>query len=250
MTPDERQLISGLFDRMRGFGSPQKDRDAETLINESVRSLPDAPYMLVQSVLVQEHALQQANERIQALEEQVRNLQAQDAGRSQASGGSFLGGLFGTGRPAEPPRSGSGVPQIGSRAVPTPPGDNRTPLTPQGGPQPAASPWQQAAPGGGGFMRTAMATAAGVAGGMLVAGAIGNMLGGSHAHASQAGQAGQAGATGASTDATGNNNATSSNEPRAEQASNTDQTQQQQDSGYSDASWDDGGDFGGGDFDI
>src|SRR5262245_56281442 len=142
MTPDERQLISGLFDRMRGFGSPQKDRDAETLINESVRSMPDAPYMLVQSVLVQEHALQQANERIQALEDQVRNLQGQNAGQGQSSGGSFLGGLFGTGRPAEPPRAGSGVPQIGSRAVALP-GDDRTPLAPQqAAPQPAASPWQ------------------------------------------------------------------------------------------------------------
>ncbi len=248
MTPDERQLISGLFDRMRGFGSPQKDRDAETLINDSVRSMPDAPYMLVQSVLVQEHALQQANERIQALEEQVRNLQAQDAGHGQASSGSFLGGLFGTGRPAaEPSRAGSSVPQIGSRAVP-PPGDSRTLLTPQAGPQPAAAPWQQAAAGGGGgFMRTAMATAAGVAGGMLAAGAIRDLMGGSTANASQAGRAGS---TGAAATSASNNNATGTNEPRAEQANNTDQSQQQQDSGHSDASWDSGGDFGGGDFDV
>ena len=48
----------------------------------------------------------------------------------------------------------------------------------------AAQPMQQAAPAaGGGFMRSAMATAAGVAGGMLAANAISGMLGGNHAHA-------------------------------------------------------------------
>lgn len=43
MTPQERQLITGLFDRMRGFGAPEKDTEAEALINQSVRALPDVP---------------------------------------------------------------------------------------------------------------------------------------------------------------------------------------------------------------
>ena len=72
MTPEERQLIAGLFDRMRSFGAPDKDREAEALIGQSVRSNPDAPYMLVQSVLVQEQALQAANDRVQELEDQLR----------------------------------------------------------------------------------------------------------------------------------------------------------------------------------
>src|SRR5262245_65518122 len=67
VTPEDRHLITGLFDRMRGIGAPTKDRDAEALINQSVRSFPDAPYMLVQSVLIQELALQQATARIQGL---------------------------------------------------------------------------------------------------------------------------------------------------------------------------------------
>ena len=75
MTPEERQLITGLFDRMRSYGSPDKDREAETTINEALRTVPDAPYMLVQSVLAQEHALQETGKRIQELEQQVRNLQ-------------------------------------------------------------------------------------------------------------------------------------------------------------------------------
>jgi hypothetical protein len=51
VTPEEQQLISDLFDRMRSFGVTVKDREAEVLINQSVRSFPDAPYMLVQSAL-------------------------------------------------------------------------------------------------------------------------------------------------------------------------------------------------------
>jgi hypothetical protein len=161
----------------------------------------------------------------------VRALQGEGAGPGQGTGGgSFLGGLFGTGRPAAEPR-GVSVPQIGSRAVP-PPGDNRTALTPQAAPTPAA-PWQQAASGGGGsFLRTAMATAAGVAGGMLVAGAIRDLMGG-NAQANPAGNTAATGATG--TGAAGA-------EPRPEQAQHVDQAQQ--DAGYTDAAWD-GGDFGG-----
>ncbi len=181
MTPEERELINGLFERMRSFGAPEKDRDAEALISQGVRATPDAAYMLVQSVLVQEQALQEAGSRIQALEEQVRDLQG---GRERTSGsGSFLGGLLGTGRAASEPRSGS-VPQIGARATPSAYDDRRPWSPPQNAPpqQPASPP--QAA--GGGFLRSAMATAAGVAGGMLAAGAIRDMLGGGSAHANTA----------------------------------------------------------------
>ena len=66
MTPEERQLISGLFERMRSYGAPDKDRDAEALIAREVRANPDATYMLVQSVLVQEQALEASNNRVQA----------------------------------------------------------------------------------------------------------------------------------------------------------------------------------------
>ena len=112
MTPDERQLINGLFDRMRAYDLPQKDREAEALINQAVRATPDAPYMLVQSVLVQEQALEAANARVQELEARVREL---EGAQPQQGGGSFLGGLFGGARP-DPERRSSSVPAIGSRA--------------------------------------------------------------------------------------------------------------------------------------
>jgi uncharacterized protein len=164
MTPDERQLINGLFDRMRGYNLPQKDREAEALINEAVRATPDAPYMLVQSVLVQEQALEAANARVEELEARVREL---EGAQPQQGSGSFLGGLFGGARP-EPERRAGSVPAIGSRAGSVP---SMFPGRAQAAPEPAQ-------PATGGFMRTAMTTAAGVAGGMLLAEGIRNMMGG------------------------------------------------------------------------
>lgn len=228
MTPEERQMITGLFDRMRSYGTPQKDREAETIINEGVRSTPDAGYMLVQSVLVQEQALQEAGNRIKDLEEQVRNLRSTGQERAPESG-SFLGGLFGAGRPASQPGPSS-VPVIGSRA-PAPSAYEQD----QQRPWSQSPPQQQAAPAGGGFLRSAMATAAGVAGGMLAAGAIRDLMGG-----------------------TANSNSANPNAPVATNASsgtdtaNTEQARQdweqdvRQDAADDDSSWGDSG----GDLDI
>jgi hypothetical protein len=190
MTPEERQLITGLFDRMRGFNLPDKDREADSLINESMVSVRDAPYMLVQSVLIQEQALQQADARIKDLEEKVRALES--AGQQRPSGsGSFLGGLFGSRPSAEQaggPGRGPSVPVVGGRATPSV-YDSR-PASPawsqQPPPQPGGPFAQGAQPAGGGFLQSALSTAAGVAGGVLVANAIGNMLGGHGAHAGTA----------------------------------------------------------------
>lgn len=205
MTPDERQLISGLFDRMRANGPADKDREADSLINQAVRQTPDAGYLLVQSVLAQEHYLQQASSRIEELEERMRHLedeldrQQQPAQRAPAGGGSFLGGLFGGGRPAEaqPQARQGSVPSFGGgrqQASAAPAGTPWGRQQPQGGQagtfgqqrgafgQPPTQ-QQPAAAAGGGFMRSALTTAAGVAGGMMAANALQGMLGGSSANA-------------------------------------------------------------------
>jgi len=181
VTPEDRQLITGLFDRMRSFGAPTKDVDADVLINQSMRATPDAPYMLVQSVLVQEHALQQASARIQDLEENIRTLQRDQQGQSPGSG-SFLGGLFGAARPASERRGDGSVPEVGARGTPSAYGDQSPWAQGQGVPQ-------ERAPASGGFLQSAMSTVAGVAGGMLAAGALRDLLGGS-AHANPAHAAG------------------------------------------------------------
>jgi hypothetical protein len=190
MTPEERDLIAGLFERMRGMGSIDKDREAEDFIVRSVRQTPDAAYMLVQSVLVQENALQQAGDRIEELEDRVRELERSQP-RAAQGGGSFLGGLFGGGRSQEEPR-GSSVPPIGSRREDSRYEEPRGGGSPWGGQQRAGAfgqggPLQQQ--GGGGFLRGAMTTAAGVAGGMLLANSIGGLMGGKESGKAQASEA-------------------------------------------------------------
>ena len=205
MNGEERQLITSLFDRMRNVGAVEKDRDADALINQSVRQIPDSAYMLVQSVLVQENALQQAGERIEELEDRVRQLEDDVARRAQPqqSSGGFLGGLFGGGAPATAARGS--VPSIGSGRAPSSGGGAWGNAPGIGQQRPSQQAWgnqpqqgvgapQQQAPAGGGFMRSAMTTAAGVAGGMLVAGAISNMMKGDTAHAAGAPSAGEGGA--------------------------------------------------------
>jgi len=193
MTPDERQLISGLFDRMRSNGTVEKDREAESLINQAVRQTPDAAYLLVQSVLAQEHFLQQAASRIEDLEARLRELEdevAQQAPAQRTGGGSFLGGLFGGGQsaPRQSARPSGSVPSFGGRGAASPQyGQAGSPWNQQSrgsaGTGQGSAPWggqQQQAAGarGGGFMASALTTAAGVAGGMLAANALSNMFGG------------------------------------------------------------------------
>lgn len=151
MDTNERQLIDGLFDRLRrvdGQATP-RDAEAERLIRQQIGSLPAAPYYMAQAILVQEQALAASQQRIEELERQAVE---------RPAGGGLLGSLFGAGpRPAAPPPRPMGRAPMGSG-----PGMAR-PGGPWGG-------------GGGGFMAGAMQTAMGVAGGMLVANAIGSMF--------------------------------------------------------------------------
>jgi uncharacterized protein len=182
MTPEERQMIANVFDRMRAVGRFEKDRDADAFINQSVRQMPDSPYLLIQSVLVQEQALAGADERIRMLEDQVASLEAARASAPQASSGGFLGGLFGSKPTASVPVTGRQSASFGGGGAPSSsPWGNQPAGNPAGGYQsPQGQPQYQqpgaAAPAGGGFMKQAMTTAAGVAGGMLAANAIGNMM--------------------------------------------------------------------------
>jgi uncharacterized protein len=174
MTPDERQMIANVFDRMRAVGPVDKDRDAEAFINQSVRQIPDSAYLLIQSVLVQEQALIGAEQRIRQLEDQVAQLEARAPAPAAASGG-FLGGLFGSKAAPAPSRQSSGF--GGAPAQGGSPWGNQAPAQAyQQQPQYQQQPMQAAPAAGGGFMKSAMTTAAGVAGGMLAANAIGNMM--------------------------------------------------------------------------
>jgi len=162
MTPEERELIAGLFDRLQKLEGVAKDRDAEQLIRDGVRQAPDALYLLVQSVLVQEQALQQADARIRDLEGQVANLSSGDVGsRAGTAGGSFLAGARGFQRSPE-----GSVPSAGRQISDPPPQRPDYPQAPQSS--------------GGGFLSSALSTATGVTGGMLLAESIRGLFGGGH----------------------------------------------------------------------
>src|SRR5471030_2898466 len=68
MQSQERDLITGLFGRLQPFESQPRDGEAEALIKDSIARQPAGPYLLVQTVLVQEQALKAAQERIAELE--------------------------------------------------------------------------------------------------------------------------------------------------------------------------------------
>jgi hypothetical protein len=69
MSPDERQLLAGLFDRTRAASANPRDKEAEAFIAEAVREQPYATYLLAQAVIVQDQALGAANEKLQQLEQ-------------------------------------------------------------------------------------------------------------------------------------------------------------------------------------
>ena len=164
MNPQERQVLADLFERIRSAAVAPRDAEAEAFITEAVRAQPYAPYLLAQTALVQQQALDAAAQRIQELEARAQPL--------QESG--FLGNLgrslFGGGQPA--PRPGYDAGAYQRAAAPPPPAAPAyaPPSGPWGAPQPA--------PRSGGFLAGAMTTATGVAGGLLAVNAIESLLGG------------------------------------------------------------------------
>ena len=184
MSPEERQLLQGVFDRMRNNANGQRDPEADRLIADNVRQQPYSPYYLTQAVIVQEQALQAASQRIQQLEQQ-----AQQAPQHSSGGGGFLSSIFGSGAAAsrEPvPAQRPPVWNQGSTQAPPPgygqqPGYGQPQQQGYGQPQQQGGPWgaqQPQAPAGGGFLKGALGTAAGVAGGALMFEGIRGLMGG------------------------------------------------------------------------
>lgn len=170
MTPQERDLVTHLLARLKQNGNQQKDPEAEALLRQAMSEQPDAPYYLVQTVLIQDMALSSAQNRIAELERQLAAGQQQQ--QQQSGGGhSFLGGLLGGGQPARqsaPPSAGPWGPHPTSN-----PGPARGPW---GGGYSAPQP-MMAQSASSGFLRSAAATAAGVAGGALLFEGIRSMFG-------------------------------------------------------------------------
>ncbi|MDU0339465.1 DUF2076 domain-containing protein [Bosea rubneri] len=195
MTPQERDVIAGIFDRLRQAANQPRDPEAENFIAERLREQPYAVYAMAQSIYVQEQALANLQAQAQQLQAEVEELRRQPAAApAPAQSGGFLSGIFGGGA-SQPARNGS-VPSFPQRAAPQP--ASPVPASPPWGAQPgqqgmaaapAPGPWQSQQaqqPARGGFMASALTTAAGVAGGMVAGNMLMNAFGGGKPAASEA----------------------------------------------------------------
>jgi uncharacterized protein len=175
MTPEERNLIASLFDRLATTSNQPKDPEADQLIRSKVAENPAAPYLLAQSTLVMQQALANAQSRIGALEKQIAESNAPAPGTQQ--GGSFLSSVasfFGGSQQHQQPQRSTPPP------VPPQPQQPQPQQYVQPQPPPAYGAPQPQAPAGrgsGGFLQGALGTAAGVAGGALLFQGIENLIG-------------------------------------------------------------------------
>lgn len=147
---EDERAIDNLFERLRNVerNSAPRDVEAERLIRQRLAENPAAAYYMAQTVIVQEAALREAQQRIEALEAR------------QGQGG-FLGSVFGNDRPA---------PVEASRRGPWDRGGY------------GAEDYGRRRPGNGGFLAGAAQTALGVTGGMLLGSALAGLFTGD-AHA-------------------------------------------------------------------
>jgi len=258
MTPEERQLLTTLAERVKSTPQQQKDPEAEQLLRQLVQERPDTVYILAQTVLMQDFALRNAQARIEELQRQLSESRPQ----AESGSGSFLGGLFGGGR--DTPRPSGSVPRVN-------PWESRPPETqgwqtpprgysqgPEGG---YAPPPQGAAPQGapvmqpsqtGGFLRNAATTAAGVAGGALLFQGINSLFSGHQGSALGGGLSGMTPRDSLSETAIVNNYGDQDKPSGGEHYDAAYSDDQGGDDGYTDADYDPGSDDddsgGGGDW--
>jgi uncharacterized protein len=152
VTPQEEQLLNSLVERVNRTQLQEKDPDAEGLLTSEFGSNPDALYILAQTILVQNIALEQAKAQVTQLQQQV-----QQARQQPAHSTSFLGNLLGRHDPPPPPPTYAQPEYI---PPPPPPPVYAQPQYQQ----PQYVPVQTGQPS---FLRGAMQTAAGVAAGAL-----------------------------------------------------------------------------------
>jgi hypothetical protein len=190
MTDQEQQLLKGLAERVNRTQVQDKDADAEQFIRQNIGSNPDALYILAQTTLVQEYALNQAQRQIADLKQQLQA--ARQAQGQPEKHGSFLGNLLGhrdePQRQAPPPPPPPQYAQAQRSPVGPPPTDQVSGVGPGlayptgGYPIPGATVGYGAAPQGSGFLRGALQTATGVAAGALAFEGVESLLHGFGGH--------------------------------------------------------------------
>ena len=178
MNRDETDMIENLFSRLAAADRSEKDKEALNLINAKISANPNAAYLLVQTVLIQEAALKSWQERAQQLE--AENAASKNNGRNflpataNAPNEQARTSLWR--RPMQAFNRG----QSGQQGYPpnqgfAPAGAYPPNYGPNGGFNGGYGNGGFMG-GGGGFLGSALTTAAGVAGGMLLYNGISNMF--------------------------------------------------------------------------
>ncbi|WP_285357751.1 DUF2076 domain-containing protein [Pseudomonas sp. lyk4-R2A-10] len=176
MNSEEQTLIDGLFSRLQQAETEAAPRDAqaEARIKEHLTRQPAAGYFMTQAILVQEAALKSLDEQNKQLTQQVKQLQAElQSAKAQSalpasSGGGFLSSIFGGSSPRPAP----------TQSAPASTGGWREPAPQQnfGAPPPGYGQQQAAPAAGSSFLGGALKTAAGVAGGVMLAQGISSLF--------------------------------------------------------------------------
>ena len=175
MLSEERRLIEDLFDRLASAENQPRDPEVEQFIADELRRVPHAPYLMAQTIIAQNQALEAAARRIEALEQGERHEESKWGPRPGTMGA-----------PDSGPRGSVPAfdPQRGSVPPPQPQGGG---FGGGGGSMPPPAPPQGGGfGGGGGFLANAGQMAMGVAGGMLAAEAARSLLGAGAAEAKPA----------------------------------------------------------------
>ena len=167
MTPQEQQLLMQLTQRINQTQLEEKDPDAQNLLGRELGANSDALYIMAQTLLVQNMALEQ-------LKAQVAQLK--QAPQQPAHATSFLGRLFGeTDQPQSVPPQSAQPQYQAPQQYQQPQGQGWQPVPnyqqappPYGQPQYAQPQYAGVPAGQPSFLRGAMQTAAGVAAGALV----------------------------------------------------------------------------------
>ncbi|MHC8288936.1 DUF2076 domain-containing protein [Pseudomonas sp. XS1P51] len=187
MNSEEQTLIDGLFSRLQQAetDSAPRDAQAEARIKEHLTRQPAAGYFMTQAILVQEAALKSLDEQNKQLTRQVQQLQAElQSAKAQAtapapSSGGFLSSIFGgSSRDPQPAPAQSAPPSSGGgwREPARPSFNAQPPQQNFGAPQQNYAPQQQAPGAGSSFLGGALKTAAGVAGGVMLAQGISSLF--------------------------------------------------------------------------
>ena len=142
MTPDERNLLQNFLQDLVQTRGTAKDAEAAAMIDQALRTSPDAGYVLVQHAIMSDQALHAAQEQIAALQAQLQG--------------------------------GSGVGSQTGRFLPTGPSPWSQPPASQ---YIGAGPFNSGG-GLGSFLRNAGTMAVGIAGGDLLFEGISNLFGG------------------------------------------------------------------------